>query len=289
MLISVDETIQTDIKIYCQTDDEDWAPPVHSYNHYEILYLLSGEAEFDVEEKHYHIMPGNLVFINRLEKHDITVTKYPYIRYGLSLKQDYCMKIIKDSQLLSILFQRPASFVHVIPVEETWQAHLIHILDGLIAETCSDAWYTETSIAALVNLFFVTVFRHKKEYFPLQPHSDMDHVIIEIQRYINLHYRQQIKLDDLAEKFYISKYYLCRNFKEITGYSVKDYILRQRLSHAKALLANTTIPIVDVAEKSGYPNIKQFYRIFSAREEISPAAYRKIQKQLRSNTKEPAK
>ena len=44
--------------------------------------------------------------------------------------------------------------------------------------------------------------------------------------------------------------------------------------------------VAKAAEKSGYPNIKQFYRIFSAREEISPAAYRRIQKQLRSETKD---
>lgn len=283
MLISLDETIQTDIKIYCQTDREDWAPPLHSHNHYEIQFLLDGEADFDVEGKHYHIVPGSLVFINRLEKHDITVTRYPYTRYCLSLKQDYCMKVIQDSQLLSILFQRPASFVHVLSVEDSWQHRLTAILDELIAETRANTWYTETTISALINLFFVTVFRHKQEYFPLRLRSNMDNVIIELQRYINLHYRQPITLDELAERFYVSKYYLCRHFKEITGYSVKDYILRQRLAHARALLANTNLSIAEVAEKSGYPNLKQFYRIFSAREEISPAAFRKIQRQLRGS------
>lgn len=284
MLISLDETIQTDMKIYHQIDQEDWAPPLHSHNHYEIMFLLDGEADFQIEDKHYRIGASNLVFINRLEKHDICVRRYPYDRYCLSLKQDYCMKIIKESRLLSILFQRPASFIHVIPVEKELQEKIIAIFNTLINETSANLWYAETSIAAWINLFFVTLYRYKKDYFPLQP-SDTNHIIIETQRFIHLNYMQPITLDELAKKYCLSKFYLCRNFKETTGYTIKDYIVRQRLAQAKSLLANTNLPITEVAERSGYTNMKQFYRIFRAREEISPARYRQAQKQMRVGRK----
>ncbi len=92
-------------------------------------------------------------------------------------------------------------------------------------------------------------------------------------------------MDGLAEKFYVSKYYLCRDFKEITDHSVKDYIMRQQPSYFKALLANITMLIVDGAEKRIF-QYQAVYCIFRAREEISPAIYRRISKQLRSKKKE---
>lgn len=56
--------------------------------------------------------------------------------------------------------------------------------------------------------------------------------------YINRYLSAELSLDMLSKEFYISKYYLCRIFKETFGYTVNEYITYRRIAHAAALLRN---------------------------------------------------
>jgi AraC-like DNA-binding protein len=79
----------------------------------------------------------------------------------------------------------------------------------------------------------------------------------------------------LANRVHVGYSTLRRRFKQQTGYSVKEYILRLQLRHAKELLAATSKSIAEVADEIGIENALYFSRLFSEREGVSPRTFRK--------------
>lgn len=97
-----------------------------------------------------------------------------------------------------------------------------------------------------------------------------------VRRYLEEHYQQRISLDELAEQFYINKYYLTRIFKEYYGVSVNSYLQQLRITQAKQLLRFTNLPVEQIAAQCGIPDPNYFSRAFRKVEGVSPGQFRSM-------------
>ena len=95
-----------------------------------------------------------------------------------------------------------------------------------------------------------------------------------IRNYINEHYPEDISLKFLSAKFNLSQGYLGTIFKDLTGLSVFEYINQVRLDAAARLLLETNLTTLSIMEKCGFINESHFYKLFKARFEVTPKAYR---------------
>ena len=93
--------------------------------------------------------------------------------------------------------------------------------------------------------------------------------------YIHNHIESDLTLDGICRAAHVSKYHFCRKFKQITGITVMDYILKTRLLSAKQLLAKTKRSVSEISEDCGFSSISYFCRIFREKEGRSPLEYRK--------------
>ena len=96
--------------------------------------------------------------------------------------------------------------------------------------------------------------------------------IDDIVRYISEHLEEKITLYDLTKRFYLSKYYLCHEFKKVTGFTVFDYIRYKRILSAKTKFQNGQ-PINEVWRDLGYEDYSNFYRTFKKITGMSPKEY----------------
>ena len=90
-----------------------------------------------------------------------------------------------------------------------------------------------------------------------------DRVVDQVVEYINEHYNEPLTLDDLSERFFISKYHLLRKFDRQVGTTVHRYILQKRLLIAKQLLGSGLAPS-EVCQHCGFGDYANFYRAFRA-------------------------
>ena len=74
---------------------------------------------------------------------------------------------------------------------------------------------------------------------------------------------------------HMSKYHLCRRFKNITGFTIMEYILKTRLAAAKNMLKTESISITEISEKCGFSSVSYFSRVFKEHTGITAIAYRK--------------
>jgi len=92
-------------------------------------------------------------------------------------------------------------------------------------------------------------------------------------QYLNDHIEEKMNIDDLAERYYVSRSTLIRTFRKTTNMSLHTYIIQLRINKAKILL-ETQLPMSIIAEKCGFASDSSFSTMFRRYTGISPSRYR---------------
>jgi len=93
--------------------------------------------------------------------------------------------------------------------------------------------------------------------------------------YINQNYNKNLSLDELSKQVDMSKFYLCRLFKESLKMSPVEYINKVRIDKAMELLINTDMSISEIAFECGFNNISYFIKVFRKYMHTTPLKFRK--------------
>ena len=96
-----------------------------------------------------------------------------------------------------------------------------------------------------------------------------------IRNYLDEHYTEKFSLDELAEEFFISKYYLCREFKSLYGITLNHYVIAKRITLAKKLLRFSSYTLEEIALKCGFYDASYFNKQFKKSEGIGASDFRK--------------
>lgn len=87
---------------------------------------------------------------------------------------------------------------------------------------------------------------------------------LDIMSYVEEHYREEISLSQLANKFGYASSYFSRTFNEFAGISLREYINRLRIAEAlKLKMMNESLPWSQIASKVGYVSLNTFYRAYA--------------------------
>lgn len=115
---------------------------------------------------------------------------------------------------------------------------------------------------------------------PRQPKTDLkpeaSALAKRIKAYIDRHFSEEVTLESMAEELAISPYYLAHVFKEATGYSPIQYVIRRRIGEAQSLLIHTEETVTKIAGQVGYDNISYFTTLFSKTVGMTPKKYRQL-------------
>ena len=113
--------------------------------------------------------------------------------------------------------------------------------------------------------------------------------IAAIRDYIDRNYQRDIRVAELAERFYFSKEYISKLFRQQYGCPIYDYVLKARMEKACEYLNNPRAQIQDIAEMLGYSNANYFGKAFKHRYGITPSEYREGQRMGRTEQTDPDK
>ncbi|UHA75949.1 helix-turn-helix domain-containing protein [Paenibacillus sp. 481] len=104
------------------------------------------------------------------------------------------------------------------------------------------------------------------------------HIIFDIAKYVEQHYHEDLSLQDMAQRFFVSREYISRKFKQQFNINLSDYMANIRIEKAKMLLFNPHLRISQVANMVGYHDEKYFSKVFKKQTGVSPNEFRKQQK-----------
>ncbi|MDU7710470.1 MAG: helix-turn-helix domain-containing protein, partial [Clostridium sp.] len=103
--------------------------------------------------------------------------------------------------------------------------------------------------------------------------SSKDERLLEITNYIYANYKD-VTLDDLSEKFFLSKPYLSKYIKEKSGMTFGDILKKVRMKKARSMLKSSNTTVESIAESVGYQNVEHFNRVFKKMYNMTPVQFR---------------
>lgn len=236
---------------------------LHCHNFYEVYYFLSGDADYLVEGVNYRPSPGSLLLLSPHVFHGVRVnTTAPYRRYSLHFHPDLLLP--ERRNFLLHAFTRPGQTPSLpIYFENTDSFHLLSCLESLedCARKSRDFQSQVLPICVEALLARIASMSDARVSYSDPGGNEKQTQLNSILFYLNSHLQEPITLDALAERFFISKHHLNRIFREATGTTVIDYLLRKRIAYAQMLLLNGC-HAKEAAVQSGFQDYSSFYRSY---------------------------
>lgn len=221
----------------------------HFHLIYEILYLVDGDIDLVVENKSFHLRPGDIAFIRPGQYHNVIPGKNgKYERYVIKFP-DY--KI--PSALNTALKIKPTC----CSVGNTVLPELFNAMD----------WHYERYTGKDVNLIMESLLTEILTYFCIQGSHEksnetyLNSKMAEIIEYINENIAKPLRIADICEHFHYSKSYICKEFAICMGVPIKKYIRSKKVLLAESLL-NTGLKPTQVYDQCGFSDYSTFYRCY---------------------------
>ena len=164
----------------------------------------------------------------------------------------------------------------VISIPEKRRDYIESLLEKLLFENEGQDPLSPgfVSVALAELMLFITRCKNYEENV-IKEIDVNNRIMQEVATYIYNHYSERLILEDVAKKFNLSRSYLSKKFKSVTGFGFKEYIINVRIQHACELLLNTNKSITDIAFECGFNDSNYFGDAFRRTKDISPNKYRK--------------
>jgi len=248
---------------------------LHHHDFYEVYFFLSGNVQYNIESRSYLLTPGDVLLISPMELHQpmFGSEQREYERIVLWIDKQFLEGFSLPGQSFTACFD-PGNPNHsnLLRPEGIQRQFLMFLLEQLISESTSQEPYQEITALSYLAQVLVLLNRLALQQRREDTVTAPDSTVYSVLGYINDHYSENLTLDDLANKFFISKYHLSREFQRLVGTSVHRYIVQKRLVMAKQMLGEG-IPSSEVYQHCGFGDYSNFYRAFRAEYQISPKEY----------------
>lgn len=231
---------------------------MHAHDWLEILYCISGNGNYIVEESVYPLMPGDLFVIRPGEMHKLQIdSSSPYERIVIR----FAPSLISDENLLKVFYDRPKG-----------QHNRFRINDSSVIKTAfsnynfKDIYDVETNLFGRLLLILTAL---EGIYTSVEGSSAPESIQSKLLTYVDEHLFEDISVGDVAEAFGKSRSQISRVFSRITGQSLWDYVITKRLIAARTMIQSGE-SAHEACNDCGFSDYSAFYRAYKARFGNSP-------------------
>lgn len=258
-------------------------PSLHYHDAYEILYVVSGDLYYSIEDKTYQVVGGVLLLINMNDRHRLrNANGSAYERVILLFQKEFLQNFFINNEDFDPLscFRSGSNAIKLDGREQEFIEGLFHKMITEDHQKLPGCDYYRKILLIELLIFIQRKLESGQQYHLIE--SNRAHKpISQIVNFINHHYSERLTLEGLSKKFFLSPSYLSRTFKATTGYSFIEYMNNIRVKEARTLLEGAELSISDIAERIGFGNLTHFGRIFKSITGIPPLKYRQKNKRNR--------
>lgn len=235
----------------------------HYHTHFELYYLEMGTRYHVVEDTVYCLHQGDYILFPPYVMH------HSYSDPDVSVRRIvvyFTKAMVMDSGVFSLLSK------HAWVYRQDEGTEILKLLQEMMCEQDKADLYSAKYNYLLLNQILIKLSRNAVETDLSEGETRMTNVI----RYLHENYAEKISLDELSRRFFISRYYLCHEFKRYTNCSIIHYINNLRISHAQRLFEETNKTITEISTLVGFSNVTHFNRVFRSVTGKSPSQSKRM-------------
>lgn len=242
---------------------------------WKITWIVSGSGNYIIGDLKFPFQPDTLIIVHpdacttyEMEGKEIRLFNLLFSRSFL----DDSLSELSDSYDFLRIFSRE--------YERSFESPLYLLtanreIKSLIRKMYAEFEGNESNREALLKLYFMELILlilrrsgHKSDRNP-------EWTAFYAREYLRSHFQEEISQKDLAERLRITPERLCRIYREYYGHGMTRELLDLRLDHAASLLKTSDLCISEICDRSGFRDLRYFYRAFSGKFFCSPVQYRK--------------
>lgn len=249
----------------------------HYHEFDKLILMLGGKVAYVVEGVTYFLKPWDVLLVqHNLIHKPIIDPEEPYERIVLWLGRDWVTSRSDPGERLDTCFDiaREQGF-HLLRTDAERRLQYMQSMQRLEEALCSREFGASRLADTLCQQLLIAVNRDILRSNTAQEEKDsyrVDPKMEEVLKYIAGHLKEELSVDILARQFFISRYYLMHRFKEVTGYTLHQYISQKRLLWAAELIRQG-VPVMKAAEQVGFSEYSTFLRAFQKTFHMSPREF----------------
>ena len=243
--------------------------PLHYHKDLELILALEGSTTLVVDGEMLETKQGVLYFVNPYQIHSMHIATPPS-RYDCLVIPEKLLMFPAGhatmTDLISPIFNGERSFGR-----QTQDSVLIDLFQRITA--CYEQ--KEQNSATIIGYLLLLLDHSKKTGLLTESSPSSTASIRKAMDYIQSNFNEKISLSDMAASVGMNPKYFCSYFKKHTLTTPVTYLTMLRIRHAKALLQEKQLSVLEVALSCGFDNVSFFIRQFKAVTGQTPGQYRK--------------
>ena len=240
---------------------------LHCHDFYELEIIVDGKTKTVLNGKSYDATGGIVFFLSPSDFHEYSFCD------GFEL---YNIQFTNEAVSSEIL-ERIASASKNVYLPQKKNFEEIVKLVSVMSELGEEKSTSEIQTRILESILLILTKDDKKEKPTALASYGFDKDIQKAVMYIHAHFKENPTLSEVAETIPLNPQYFCTKFREYTGKSYKQYLKQTKLRYARRLVIATELPMLEVAENSGYSSQSHFSAEFREYYGIPPLDMRKKQ------------
>ena len=269
------QSSDTQIVLYHNNEYENYPP--HWHTSFELIMPLENGYRVNCGEETFTLREGDILIICPSMIHELFA---PETGERIIFQPGLQKISIKEMNLLTSVLS-PA---FLITPEEYPQIidRIRQLMLEIEGEYFSGASYAEASVFSKFLEMMVLIGRNHK-VFTRQSLGQTDtrqreyvEKFLFLTSYIDEHFAEDLTLEDVASLAGFSKYHFSRLFKMYTDNSFYKFLNQKRIDHAKILLADPNLTVLEVATQSGFASLSAFLRMFKQLNHCTPTEFRNL-------------
>ncbi len=260
---------------------KDSRAPKLDYHYHEfdkLILLLGGKVTYVVEGVTYFLRPWDVLLVQHNMIHRPVIDpSEPYERVVVWLGREWLADRSDPEEALDTCFHttRERGF-HLLRTNPERRLEYMKDIQRLEEALRSQEFAAGRLADTLCQQLLIGINRDILRSRTAQEERDsyrVDPKIEEILKYIAAHLEEELTVESLSKRFYLSRYYLMHRFKAVSGYTVHQYISQKRLLRAGELI-RSGVPVMKAAEQAGFAEYSTFLRAFQNTFHMSPREFR---------------
>ena len=235
----------------------------HYHEFCKLLLLVSGRGGYVVDGQRYLLQPGDVVLIGSRRAHRPELEEdSPYERIIIYISPEFLQSAsTADCDLLELF---SGSHGHVLRLKENERKRVFAMAAALEKELAGVDFGREILSNTELLRILVEVGRQqrRKDAQNPDPVVPKDSRVLEWMAYLDRHLNEDMDMDHLAERFFISKFHMMRMFRAETGFTIHTYLMQRRLLAARQLI-DTGMRATEACYRCGFRSYSSFTRAYS--------------------------
>ena len=244
--------------------EKDWLSTLHAHQCVEIFYVVKGTGNFRVEDMSFPIQRDFIVIVNSGVEHTETSSPHSPLEYiVIGVKgREFLLKDQQDRR-------------YCILKDAAGNRQILQYMQYIAAEIAERKEHYELAIHSALQLLTVQLLRSKSVVISEAPTSKTGLKCVQIKRYIDSHYKENITIDTLSKAVFLNRSYLIHIFNREYGEPPISYLVKRRVAESRYLLAQTDYTISEIGLIVGFSSASYFSQSFSRIMGLSPREYRR--------------